>query len=1133
MLSLSRPIRDGPNDVTSATLRKPTDVAAALDDLPAISLTADAVEIVRGAAVTDLDVELRIDGEPTLLIGPEPGALAREVLLETNQIADATFREGLSDWRAHGAASAKIVTGTNLDPMWTCEEGTTAYLNVDQRDGRPVELVYVCPVDGELIPLARPRVVIAFASVASHRCHVELILAAYDADRRPLQRTIAPAASVAGGRSIASYHRTVATLRPMPSAAFVRLALRVTPTERDAYLFFLRPWLGMSRQPAGPAWSPARFAPELTAALRRGDGRALVRTIGLPRGLVDGAAHNLVALDRITGRELKGSPILQQTLAKGSGGIDRLDGTTLIGWARAEDGQPPLVRLTVNGAPSVEARADSPRPDGGFGFRLRLPPEHCTGEIAVLSVSLADSRKPIGEAVEIVPACATPFDALQRYANRPLPAQLSPAASRRYASTRAWLAAFRGRRTGADPWLDRQAEQLGLLHELLIEGYARRKRYPAFALPETNAPTVSIVVPVHGQKALTYNCLAAIAFAYGRASYEVIVCDDGSPDDTATLGEVVENLRIVQNPAPLGFGGACTRGAAAARGEKIVFLNNDTEPAANWLDALLFAFERFEGVGVAGSKLIYPDGTLQEAGGIVWGSGNPWNYGRGRNSADPRFNYTRDADYVSGAALMIDRAIWQKVGGFSDEFRPAYFEDTDLCFKVREAGYRTLYVPQSEVFHFEGFSNGTIVQGEGLKRFQEVNRPKFKRRWAHAYRENGEDGRNVDLAKDRFVHLRGLVVDLDTPQPDRDAGSYAAIQEMRLMQSIGCKLSFLPLNYAYLGYATESLNRLGIETLYAPFYNTLQEVLAERGASFDFVYVTRYLAGRQIIPIVRQLAPHAKIIFVNADMHFLREIRAAVLSKDPTALSRARDTRETELAVSRDSDLTLSYSLTEHAILQSHNLDQTTVALCPWVVDVVRGTPAYDEREGLAFLGSYSHPPNAEAMAYFVTQVMPLLRNALPGVTLHIYGSGVTDALNALAADDVVIEGFAPTVAHVYNAHRVFVAPLQSGAGLKGKVVEGLAYGTPTVLSPVANEGTGARADVDVAVAETPQEYVEAIVALYQNETAWNEMANAARAQAAKLYSFERGRKLMREAFEKVELFTPAEVATLVSNRAR
>ena len=149
----------------------------------------------------------------------------------------------------------------------------------------------------------------------------------------------------------------------------------------------------------------------------------------------------------------------------------------------------------------------------------------------------------------------------------------------------------------------------------------------------------------------------------------------------------------------------------------------------------------------------------------------------------------------------------------SEEFVPAYFEDTDLAFKVREKGYTTWFIPSSVVYHFEGLSNGTdVTETSGLKRFQEINRPKFRRKWAQVFKDYGEEGKLPDLRKDRGILGRALFIDNAVPRPDRDAGSYAALQEMRLVQSLGYKVTFIPLNLAYLGHYQDELNKLGIET---------------------------------------------------------------------------------------------------------------------------------------------------------------------------------------------------------------------------------------------------------------------------------------------------------------------------------
>jgi glycosyltransferase involved in cell wall biosynthesis len=338
----------------------------------------------------------------------------------------------------------------------------------------------------------------------------------------------------------------------------------------------------------------------------------------------------------------------------------------------------------------------------------------------------------------------------------------------------------------------------------------------------------------------------------------VIVVDDGSTDNTSKVLESFENIIVVTHKRAEGFIGACNDGARSAKGEYITLLNNDTEPMCRWIDEALFALTQFERVGAVGSKLIYEDGVLQEAGGIVWNNAEPWNYGRGRNAYDPRYCYARQADYLSGAALTMPKKVWDEVGGLSREFMPAYYEDTDINFKIRACGYKTVYAPLSVVCHFEGVSNGTDVNGTGLKRFQRINEPKFKRKWLNACRNNGNVGDQPDKAKDRNIIGRALFLDEQTPRPDMDAGSYAAIQEIRLIQSLGFKPTHATEGLAYLGEYTHCLQRIGVETLYAPFYSSIKEVLEKTGRDYDMVYITRYTMARKYVDMIRQYAPQAK-----------------------------------------------------------------------------------------------------------------------------------------------------------------------------------------------------------------------------------------------------------------------------------
>lgn len=251
---------------------------------------------------------------------------------------------------------------------------------------------------------------------------------------------------------------------------------------------------------------------------------------------------------------------------------------------------------------------------------------------------------------------------------------------------------------------------------------------PVITLPDGGNPLVSIIIPMYNQAQYTYNCIRSIYENNPGLIYEVILADDNSTEDISLIRNSFTNLIYLRNGQNLGFLRNCNNAAAKARGEYIVMLNNDTQVMEGWLSELLYVFRNFSDVGLAGSKLIYPKGALQEAGGIIWQDGGAANFGNRDNPARSEYNYIKEADYISGASIMITRELWQQIGGFDERYAPAYCEDSDLCFAVRKAGFKVYYTPFSEVVHFEGVTHGRDVK-KGVKQYQAANKHKFVEKW--------------------------------------------------------------------------------------------------------------------------------------------------------------------------------------------------------------------------------------------------------------------------------------------------------------------------------------------------------------------------------------------------------------------
>ena len=331
-------------------------------------------------------------------------------------------------------------------------------------------------------------------------------------------------------------------------------------------------------------------------------------------------------------------------------------------------------------------------------------------------------------------------------------------------------------------------------------------------LPECDEPLVSIIIPVYNQFHYTYNCIKSIINHTRDVKYEVILADDVSTDKTREIENVIENLRVIHNKKNLGFLLNCNNAAKFARGKYINFLNNDTSVQRGWLSSLLSLIENDEKIGLVGSKLVYPNGLLQEAGGIFWNDASAWNYGRGKSPMAAEFNYLKEVDYISGASILISKFLWNEIGGFDERFVPAYYEDSDLAFEVCKHGYKVVYQPESVVVHFEGMSNGTDTSS-GVKAYQVENKNKFYEKWKDVLKENHfENGKNVFLARDRSKNKKCILfVDHYVPTFDKDAGSRATYQHLKLMSELGYNIKFIGDNFLKYEKYTKVLENLLLE----------------------------------------------------------------------------------------------------------------------------------------------------------------------------------------------------------------------------------------------------------------------------------------------------------------------------------
>jgi len=622
------------------------------------------------------------------------------------------------------------------------------------------------------------------------------------------------------------------------------------------------------------------------------------------------------------------------------------------------------------------------------------------------------------------------------------------------------------------------------------------------------APRASIVIPVFNQLAHTRACLQALAMHPPATSFEVIVVDDCSSDDTQAALSEIDGLRYHRRARNGGFISACNEGASLARGDVLVFLNNDTIPQPGWLEALLATFATRADVGLVGAQLLYPDGRLQEAGGVVFSDGSGWNYGRFESPNDPRYAHVRDADYCSGAALAVPRATFEQLGGFDTRYAPAYYEDTDLAFAVRAAGLATLYQPASRVVHVEGATSGTDL-GSGPKAYQVRNRGVLADKWQAAMRAQPAPGTPIDRAARHRSARQVLIIDSMTPRPDRDSASLRQVNLMALLRDEGAHVAFLPADRLHAGDATTALQQAGVEAWYAPYFDSPSKWLAAHGPRFDTVLVCRHYVLSDFLPLLRRHAPQARVVFDTIDLHYLREQRGAQLDGDVRGQRAAARTRALELEMVRRADHTLVVSEVERAQLTTDAPGARIEVLSNLHRIAGAGLP-FEQRHDLVFVGGFRHPPNVDAVTWFVRDVFPLLRTRLPGVRLHCIGGDVPPMVAALAASDVLVHGHVPDITPYMDGCRVALAPLRYGAGVKGKVNLSMAHGQPVVATHCAVEGMHLRDREDVLIADEPASFADAVVAAYTDAVLWQTLARNGMRNVEQHFSLDAARDVVR-----------------------
>lgn len=639
------------------------------------------------------------------------------------------------------------------------------------------------------------------------------------------------------------------------------------------------------------------------------------------------------------------------------------------------------------------------------------------------------------------------------------------------------------------------------------------------ALPEPapqTVPDLSVVVVLYNQAGLTRRTLQALADQRGL-TFETIVIDNASSDETAALLARVTGARIVVNADNTGFLLAANQGAALARGRHLVFLNNDAIVQQGALRAARDRLDADPAVGALGGRIVLSAGGLQEVGNLLLRDGNAHGIGRNEDPFCPAAMTSRATDYVSGVFLAVPVPLWRMLGGFDEAFVPAYYEDADFCLRVWRAGFRVVVEPGVLVEHVEWGS----APGDEASQRMRANRARFQARYADWLRDRPYpmtprlDGDRWRSPEDLPRRPRVLIIDNEVPHMVKGGGLPRARLMLQALRD--WPVSFFPLWQTDDDWrAVHASVPSSVEVVLHHGLARLESFLERRRGVYDVLLVSRPPNLRALQPLRArrpELFAGMRLVYDAEALFALREIAEAGVRGRPMPRAAAQAHLAREIALARGASDVLVVSQRD---AQCFRAAGHRVTLLSHGMAVRREAPGPAGRSGLLFVGAL-HPdtPNEDGLVWFIEHVMPLLRARLPRPpVLRVVGINRSKRVMALAGDDVQVLGPRDALAPLYDGARVFIAPVRFAGGVPAKVIEAAAQGIPVAASALLVRQLGWREGIDIQAGRDAQTFSEGIARLLRDDSLWQRQQQAAWQQCAERYAPQRFEQLLRHVLE-------------------
>ncbi|MGY6285843.1 glycosyltransferase [Methylorubrum extorquens] len=622
----------------------------------------------------------------------------------------------------------------------------------------------------------------------------------------------------------------------------------------------------------------------------------------------------------------------------------------------------------------------------------------------------------------------------------------------------------------------------------LVKGKAFLRSSSSICFPNHKAPVVSIILVLYNKYNLTLECLQSI-FAnvdYEVCPYEIIIYDNGSSDETTELKQRVSNVHWVVDQTNSGFIEGVNNAFTFVRCPLLLLLNNDTYVLHGSLERAVSLVESDSSIGAVGAKLILPSGRLQEAGSIIWNDGSCLGYCRDGSPDMSEANFQRDVDYVSGAFLLTRSDLFEKLGKLDEIYKPAYYEETDYCTKIRDVGLRVVYDPFVEIIHAEFGSadkkSNSIAQ-------QEKNKVVFLRRNPGIASKLTPVQSNI--LKARFAssdRLKVLIIDDKVPHEFLGSGFPRSQKIIEQLSKADFDITFIPTNDSPQDW-TLVRNAIDVknEVLFGFDGDAILSHLRDRKDYYDAILVSR---PHNMIRVRHALERNiinkdATFIVYDAEALFTyRDVMQSSIEGVYIDTNTVDSLVKAEVEISDDADLILSVSESESQIFRSHGKN---VLLLGHSLQIAPTANTFAGRKDFLFVGSLAdgNTPNTDSIIWFIEEILPRIVKVNPDCVLHLVGDIKSRRIESLLTSNIISHGRVNDVTPFYDKCKVFVAPTRFAAGIPHKVHEAAVHGIPCVVTNLLAKQLAWQNENELLSADSAEDFAAKCLALYGSEKMW------------------------------------------------